>query len=374
MNHRKIIFGFLVVTLNSAVYGELIFDADFANQADWAPEFAAQTYRFAGDNSADSTANSQGGHSADASQNLPGKFDFFYTSEKWHPNGNATLADAPEPTKQPSGVIGNIHGNRTDPNGKSFVVTDESYGGPSQWGSEAQITKDLGEEYSELWFEVWIRFQPGFQWDAISNGGGQNTMKFFRCRRHSGITTNNRYSFFGENGRSGTPVFIQDLKVWAGVDSNVMRNVPFMRGYSHPDNYGTANDYYEMDEYDSVPERGIYQGGSTALSWEQTFGDGGWHRVNVYLKMDSSPGAADGIYEMWLDGIKEFEATDIPWRRVGDPDPMGWNECSIGGNMSNVWADLADKAEQWYQVDDFKIYNGRPNRPSSPSNVTLDLN
>ena len=133
-----------------------------------------------------------------------------------------------------------------------------------------------------------------------------------------------------------------------------------MRGYSHPDNYGTANDYYTMDEYSNEPETSIYQGGSNSLSWEQTFGDGEWHKINVYLKMDSSPGAADGIYEMWLDGIKEFEATDIPWRRVGDPDPMGWNECSIGGNMSNVWADLADKAEQWYQVDDFKVYNGKP--------------
>jgi hypothetical protein len=177
-------------------------------------------------------------------------------------------------------VIGNIHGNRTDPNGKSFVVTDESYGGPGQWGSEAQITKDLGEEYSELWFEVWVRFQPGYQWAAINDGGGQSTMKFFRCRRYSGITTTNRYSFFGENSRSGSPVFIQDLKVWGtGPDSNVMRNRPVMKGYSHPDNTGTANDYYGMDEYATKRETGIYQGGSTGLSWEQTFGDGEWHKV-----------------------------------------------------------------------------------------------
>jgi hypothetical protein len=53
---------------------------------------------------------------------------------------------------------------------------------------------------------------------------------------------------------------------------------------------------------------------------------------------------------------------------------MGWNECSIGGNMHNIWVAEIEQAEQWYQVDDFKIYSGRPNRPSTPSNVIRVLN
>ena len=342
--------------------GSLIFDADFANQPDWAPEYGSQSYRFVGDTYTDGSANSNyPSLNADASQNLPGKFDFFYTGERWHPNGDRNANYAPEPTKQPVGFIGNIHGNLTDPNGKSFVVTDESYGNPGQWGSDAQLTKDLGAEYSELWFEVWVRFQPGFQWQALIERDTQSTMKLLRCRRHSGITTNNRYSFFGEDAYSGYPVMIQDLKVWpVYTDENWMRSVGFLRGYSHPDTYGTSDAYSTMGDYDENPEEGIYQGGSTALSWEQTFGDGEWHKINVYLKMDSSPGAGDGIYEFWLDDIMEYEITDIPWRQVGDPDPMGWNECSIGGNMHNIWAAETEKAEQWYQVDEFKVYNGKP--------------
>ena len=362
MKYNKVVVIFFVFAMNSAVHAELIFDADFANQADWAPEYGSQSYTSAGDAYSDDSANmNYPSLNADASQNLPGSFDFFYTGERWHPNGDFNANFDPEPTKQPSGVIGNIHGNRTDPNGKSFVVTDESYGGPGQWGSDVDLTKDLGEEYSELWFEIWVRFQPGYQWAAINDGGGQSAMKFFRCRRYSGITTTNRFSFFGEDAYSGYPVMIQKLKVWGtGPDSDLMRSTPMLRGYSHPDTYGTSDAYSTMGDYDENPEEGIYQGGSTGLSWEQTFGDGDWHKVNVYLKMDSSPGAGDGVYEFWLDDIKEYAITDIPWRQAGDPAPMGWNECSIGGNMHNIWAAETEKAEQWYQVDEFKVYNGKP--------------
>jgi hypothetical protein len=336
--------------------GSLIFDADFTNRPDWQAQHTSQRYRYLGD------SNYNGTSGYIAADNVPAGFDFYYMSEAWHPNGDQDGVGAVVGS-QPVAQISNLHGAYNDPAGKSFIMYDELYGSPTEWKADSVTTKDIGYEVKALWVECRIRFQPDYWWAAIANDtNDQSTMKLFRCRRHSNIETNNRFEFFGASARSGSPVFIQDLYVW-GVrgGTNRMRNKPVLRGYMHPTDYNNGvPDYYSMFTYRDTPDEYIRQGGAENLTWEQTLGDGEFHKLNFYVEMDSAPGAGDGKYEMWLDDILEQQVLDIPWRQAGDPTNIGWNEVSIGGNINNFKDAPVNTDEQWYQVSDLKIWNGKP--------------
>ncbi|SET76993.1 hypothetical protein SAMN04487962_12237 [Marinobacter segnicrescens] len=340
------------LTLPVATANEtLIFDAEFDKQENWAPKVRSQRYRFEGDT----------GWVPDIPENKPGKFDFYYLSESWHPS------DYPEkkPVVQITDDFPGYSGRR------AFVMWDESYGGPGSWGADSVMTKDLGQEYDELYLELRIKFSPDWIWEDIQQGSGQSVMKLLRCRRYSGITTQNRFSFFGEDARSGSPVAIFDLKSWTTSTGNWLRPLMHIYGYSHPDYYKTEQDYFGFgSDYKTKIENGVKVNGRS-LSWADVFLDGNWHTIGMYLKMDSQAGAGDGQVKVFIDGDPVIDANDVPWRRVGDESIKGWNECSLGGNINNVPFDSSERYEQWYAVDTFKIHRTLPNKPNPPSDIKI---
>lgn len=329
----------------------LIFDAEFNKQENWAPEVRSQRYLYEG----------YSGDIPNAAENKPGKFDFYYFSEAWHPSEYPGA----EPVAQITDAFPGSDGNR------AFVMFDESQGGPGAWGADSVMTKDLGAEYDELYVETRIKFSPDWVWMDVLEGKGQSAMKLLRCRRHSGITTDNRFSFYGEDARSGSPVAIFDLKSWTTSTGNYVRPLVALRGYTDPKYYKTSNDYYHFDgQYDTKIENGVKINGSNA-SWKEVFLDGQWHNIGMYLKMDSHAGAGDGEVRIYIDGQPVIQADDVPWRRAGDDSIIGWNECSVGGNINNVPYDSSMRHEQWYAIDTFRIYEGMPNRPSPPSSIKI---
>ncbi len=329
----------------------LIFDAEFNKQENWAPEVPSQRYRFEGET----------GSFPDAPQNKPGKFDFYYFSEAWHPSEYPGM----EPVAQITDDFPGYSGNR------AFVMFDESYGSSGDWGADSVMTKDLGDEYNELYIEIRIKFSPDWVWADMKKGEGQSIMKLLRCRRHSGITTRDRFSFFGEDARSGSPVAILDLKSWTTNKGNLLRPLVAIRGYTDPKFYNTGNDYYDFGgEYSKMIESSVKKEGRS-LSWNDGFLDGAWHNIGMYLKMDSEAGSGDGQVKIFIDGDPVIEANNVPWRRPGDEHVKGWNECSLGGNIHNIPFDSSERHEQWYAVDTFQIYNTIPNKPNPPSGFRI---
>ena len=329
---------------------QLIFATDFDNHPDWMIQHDGQRY-----SSPNSTA-SDGRSGYVAKDNIPDGFDFYYTSERWHPNGDKDGENV-FPDAEPVAQINNREGSHLSPDGKSLIITDESYGSNGQWGADAVFTKDLGKEYKELFTEIYVKFMPGFRFHAVEEGSGQSSMKFFRARRFSGITTNSRFSYFGEDSRSGSPVATLKLKEWGVSDTRAVTRINIAtHGYTHPDTYKTEDDYYSFkDGYDNKIEEGIYQGGDKGLRWTDIFDDGEFHKINIRFKMDSTPGAGDGVVEVWVDDYLEVQATDVPWRELGHPEQLGWNEVAIGGNQHNLWEPEEERAEQWYAVSSMKV-------------------
>lgn len=347
-------------TTESLPEGSLIFEIDYSQQQPWAVQHKNQRYIYEGYTGEDGSSGYVAG------DNLPPGFDFMYPSEAWHPNGDKHGNNA-FPGQQPVMQISNLHGNMNDPNGNSWIMYDESEGGPGQWGSDSVMTKDLGQEYPELHFVVWVRFQPDWQWHAQQvplGSSDQGAMKFLRCRRMTGEASPNRFDFYGREARQGSPVCIFDPKIWVKRDGfQSARHQVSLRGYSSLQDYDNGIDYFhffDRAEYPTVEDQPIRDAQGNLMTIAQVYNTGQWHKYELHVKMDSSPGARDGVCETWWDGLKVIDLHNIPWRRVGDLHPIGWNEISLGGNMDNLWAPEAEQAEQWYQVHSFHLYTSRP--------------
>lgn len=343
---------------------EMIFDADFDNQADWKNTKANYHLTYPSED-------------VEEASNIPGKFDSFYTSEMWHKNGGRNRI--PTAGKQPSGQITGFQKRRDG--GKSFVVYDESWGAKMQWGSDAQLGKDLPENYQELWVEFYIKFQNDWVWMDVLNASEksqQSILKLFRARHvPDNYVDKTRYDFFGVGGRAKAPVYMLDLKSWTGEGLygdpfSYARLSPFVRGFTPQKLIGVDENYFLKDYED---EESIRQDGTESLSFAEVFQTGDWVKINIRVKMDSFPGAGDGIEEVWINDILEKSRYDIPFRRHGEGEGVGFNWFSIGGNAHNYPFPEDEQHEQWYAITDLKIYDSRPeivNRPNPPSTIRVE--
>ena len=337
--------GLLAAGQGTLAAGELIFDADFGNQADWRNTERGQSLEYPGKSAR-----------ARAEENLPGNFDSYFTTEKWYPKGpyRAASITGPHPIGQISGVQSRRQG------GKSLLVYDESYGSNGAWGSEAQLGKDLQKNHQELWVEFYIKFQRDYVLHDVRRGSGQSIMKVFRARHvPENYKEKTRYDFFGVGGRAKSPVYMLDFKSWTVAKNNfsVARLTPFVRGYTPQELIG-SDEHYFLKEYEK--ETSIKQGGRNSFSFAEVFQTGEWVKINILIKMDSAPGAADGVEEVWINDILEKARYDIPFRRAGEGEGVGFNWFSIGGNSHNVPFPEENQYEQWFAITDLKIYDGKP--------------
>jgi hypothetical protein len=114
-------------------------------------------------------------------------------------------------------------------------------------------------------------------------------------------------------------------------------------------------------------------------SYEAVFADGNWHKFEIGLRMNSSPGANDGWMQVYFDDCRLGYLTNIAWvESGGDGSITGFNGVSFGGNAQpNDWGPDNTDAQTW-QVDDVKICTERcpagggpvSNPPSPPTGFT----
>jgi len=106
-------------------------------------------------------------------------------------------------------------------------------------------------------------------------------------------------------------------------------------------------------------------------AWSSYLGDGNWHSIEVHLKMNTYDGGtpkwnADGVQEVWFDGVKHLARADVPFNLCDDDEtpcadetspPRGWLHVAIGGNNNNRWTSSCSGTgcEQWYAIDDVVI-------------------
>lgn len=264
----------------------------------------------------------------------------YYAAESWHPSDAQFATSEPVLSISSRFARGGV--------GKSMVVWDESNGGPSTWGSDAQLTKRLDSDVQDLYAQFWIRFQPGYRWHVNeTSSGGQNLSKLLRVGHDDSGPGGTSYRF-GSSGGVGPLVFL-DSMVWARNVNGQLSNRGALLLSPRCDPQETS---YTCSGASNG--NGFFPNNA---SFEDLLGDGEWHKVAMRVKMNTSPGASDGLMAIWLDDTMLLDERGIRFKEAGSPSGLGWNSVGVGGNTHNYPENPSQRLEQWYSIDDVKVYS-----------------
>lgn len=271
--------------------------------------------------------------------------------------------------------------------GKSAVFWRDADDNAS-FSSDGILLKHLDEGAPEIYVEFYINFSDGFI-DSYYNapGDGSHTTgqaKLFRVYNWTGVGAPFQYhgELYDENKK---PLFI-----WDGLGYPETRNgygfrnqLAFMTKRSSPvqpgeEKYLNAQGDPSNDFPSSYhPITTTSNGGDTlidrltgqpmdpeqfSIDIDQVFGDEThWTRMGFYLKMNSAPGAFDGVYTQWVDGRKVLDLKTMQWVSAGQTMNGGrWNAVALGGNDFFQGYPRSDKHEDWYAIDDLVILDSIP--------------
>jgi len=310
----------IAVVLGISVHGAfagVIFEDNFNSQPDWWP-----------------TSKQVSCEPSSCAAGVPSGWNYWRNDEYWTPYGTS-----PTPGTNPTIQISSF--NSYGGSGKAFTVYNESNNGASGdgWGADGILAKRLSQDYNEIYVQLKIKFQPGFQrfWTV---GGNASMIKIFRAYHYDGIGS--PFLFFDQG--NSAPIYIYDTIVseWGNRFGTAMRCDPQATQYACTGN--TVSDT-------------LYVG---SPAWASQLGDGNWHVLSYRLKLNTAIDVKDGIMELWVDNVRQLNKTDMDWIRTGGNINAGWNVIAIGGNAFNNYMHITNTtyqagAEQWYAIDDVVV-------------------
>ena len=231
--------------------------------------------------------------------------------------------------------------------GKALKLYDESYGNSGQWGSDILLSKKLDQGYDDLYVEFWVRFQPGYRWHLLEEGHGQNSAKMLRIsHRQEGSFS----STYGANGSHG-PMSLMNIIPQITRGENEMTRL-----YGNRRCAPQTTNYFCSDEGSERIIGGISNGNNENSTWAESFGDGEWHKIAMRMKLNSAPGVTDGSLMVWYDDQLLGESPTIDWLGAGTTGPRLLNHVTVSGNMHNYPEPEGDQFEQWYALDDVRVF------------------
>ncbi|MBI5236572.1 MAG: hypothetical protein HY886_10045 [Deltaproteobacteria bacterium] len=157
---------------------------------------------------------------------------------------------------------------------------------PNATNNSGGLSIDFAAVQPELWVRWYMRYQAGFKWANI----------------------------------------IEDKIIYFDVVSTQTSVIVAWQGY------GTGSDTSKILAQSGGSQTFISSAGK---GWDGTMGgaasDGLWHYYEVHLKMNTS--GANGMAEMWIDGIQTVSAASVDWRPGGTGSYLtGWNYVLFGSN------------------------------------------
>jgi len=239
------------------------------------------------------------------------------------------------------------------------VPTTASGGEASDGSLGISLTTAIGDPsqgYDEIWITVWRKFDSVTPYYTA-----QNMNKFIRVSSYDaskgsiGEWFSDRHLPFvihQTNGANSTDNYGYKLR----YHQNMVR--------LYPNENRTDYVFSESSLVDGIFKAstdptyiGVYaklQSGTQHGGWQQpgNYGDGNYYCHEYHLKMNSAPGKKNGVYEYYINGIRQWSVTDIPWVKAG-ANMVKWNYVVFGGN--NDYYNSAGEYETWYAYDDIVI-------------------
>lgn len=289
-----------------------------------------------------------------SSASLPSNWDFLYTA---HQNPTNPACAIREEADRQGG-------------GKGFVVWDESAGSGSSWATnDCQLMKyfagpiataDQNEDpqYPEVWFTWWQKFLPtspgaidALNASKLTRIGHYNPCVVNGSAGTSVFNTSNNSTVNGGCGKTGGGILLYDIKkngtagYWhkmleTGNPSHSSDPIPRAQGFRW--RHADGSEYSNQES-----------------AWANVYGDGQWHFYEVRAVMNT-PGVANGIAQMYLDGVLQGSFTNIEWLNGTPTHPItGFNAITIGGNSDWIWDGQSNAEIKYYYIDDVKVCTTR---------------
>lgn len=322
---------------------EVIFSENFDDQPDFFPSIS-------------STVCKENGLTGTCDDDVPDGWDYYR-------NADDTLRPETDPQfKAGFRISGDI---KRGPTGKSWIKTSESNHPPEEnnYFSDAILTKNLGQDYDEIYLSAWVFLQDDWQWQSEPQGGRQ--LKMFRIGHVDSPLGSNDPFALGAGGFSG-PLYIFDLQQsqFGFTALHSPRCDPQESVYLNCGQNTNRSEWETFSYFDCLegaPCNGwIFSGdGLQHPSFEDLFAPARWNKIEIHVKMNSAINVGDGVLEFWFNDHLEHSATDIPWKQTGSTNELGWNFISIGGNWNNWYTPVANQGEQFYAVDDIQVCTER---------------
>ncbi|PVY78307.1 hypothetical protein C8D92_102348 [Tamilnaduibacter salinus] len=270
--------------------------------------------------------------------------------------------------------------------GKSLVVYRQSTGVDGHnWPSDGQLDAKLATPTDELFVRFWIRFSDNWTpVDTVATG----LTKLFRA---SSVDKGGS-PFSGFTNGDSAPIFLWVYQHSANLG---LRNVLAFRAHPQETNYSmdnppmanrsrSNNSYNFVGNIRDLDGDGVDDNTVTLTSLttgnpvgadggpvlhDEIWGGGTWRKMEFYLKMNSAPGALDGVAKQWMDGQLIFSNTTVPWQGHESSGGRKWTHVGFGGN-SNFHEYLKSvQRTEWRAYDDIVIRNSLPERLQSGSSA-----
>ncbi|HAM35669.1 MAG TPA: hypothetical protein DEB40_07885 [Elusimicrobia bacterium] len=283
----------------------------------------------------------------------------------------ATLFDPPHVT--PAYQIGNGLG-RSGGRGLLYNVEVSGIYDTTGWTGGTPLGVWLGTDgRHDLYVRFYAKYPSHWKWNDTSVSPNTGAIqKIVRIARFNGTPGNGKM-----NGPYAAPPYGEISPVWVPTWFRYISVAPSYSIFYEQERYApnytlpTTQDFFTNfpQYYPAAPPILADPPGHQArgILWPS---DGDWHCYELHAKMNSAPGAADGISELWIDGVKLWSKKTIPWVMAGGSVTNGWNIVNVLDNADLTSFKLSDQVTLPMYLDDIVIgaaYSGPPAPPVSVS-------
>jgi len=343
-------------------FADIKFQTDFEDVQDWTRSRPAK-----GESGYDFPAAWTGYNGGNPIYPAPKKNDDVFLFDLFRVG--ATLFDPPNVTNQLE--IGDGLGRNS---GRGMLYNVEVSGTNGTWtGGDAMHIWLGATGHDDIYVRFWLKYSPDWRWTDDANpipnrGAFQKIMKIARYNGTWGDGGNPSLYTAPQNGGVVHPVWIPD---WYQYISTTPSQTYIYNSERYSPDY-TDNDPVQ-DFYSLNP--GIYPQGSQ-FKWPS---DSLWHSYEFRAKMNTAPGATDGISEMWFDEVKVWSKGGIAWVKTGGLVAQGWNDITILDNATIPAYPLSSQVTYPLYLDDVVIstsYIGPElldsTPPAAPSGLSVE--
>lgn len=240
--------------------------------------------------------------------------------------------------------------------GKGLTYNVESTGSYGAWAG-GSLDLWLGTQgYQELYIRMYLKYSSEWAWSDTTQHGQE---KLIRISTFNADIFNTNYNpqTFGSSSVNW-PVWYPD---W-------YYNAAYKYAYF-------MSSVRKSPDYDSTGDDNTYTDSRFhSDSLNLAIGDNQWHCYEFHVKMNSSPGIPDGVWEFFLDGNLKKSRNNIVWKKAGS-NSIGWNWLMFLDNVTVAPYPSSSHKEMSIYMDDVVVsttYVGPDDKaPSTVHNLRL---